>query len=284
MPTKIIIALEKQDKPVILMIGAILVAIIGALNLIASYEVSFTAFYVLPIFITTWFAGKYFGFLTSLISCVVWFAADKANGHHYTHSFIPIWNMVIRLSFFAIITLLLSSLRKATEREAELARIDYLTGAVNSRYFYELAQLEINRLQRYKRPFTLAYIDLDNFKILNDQQGHTSGDQALKIIVEAVRNNTRKTDVIARIGGDEFVILLPETDEESAHIVLSKLQIALLTEMRRHHWPITFSTGVLTCNSTPITVKELVKRADDLMYDVKRQGKNAFKYATYTAA
>ncbi|MCK7506617.1 MAG: GGDEF domain-containing protein [Desulfobacterales bacterium] len=130
--------------------------------------------------------------MASLVSACAWIGADVLDGHPYSHIYIPVWNTFIRFSFFIIITLLLSSLKSYMEREKELSRIDYLTGAVNARLFYELVQAEIDRFQRYERPFTLAYMDLDNFKSVNDQFGHSIGDQVLKIVVSSTRKYLRK--------------------------------------------------------------------------------------------
>src|SRR6185295_7052159 len=187
----------------------------------------------------------------------------------------------IRLAFFVIITRLLSALRAATERERELARVDYLTGAMNSRLFYDVTQMEIDRCQRYKRPFTVAYIDLDNFKMVNDRYGHAGGDEVLRGVVRSLRRHARKTDVVARLGGDEFALLLPETDHEFARVALTKLHAGLLEEMRRNEWPVTFSIGVLTCCPAPSTAKELIRIADELMYAVKRETKNGLRYSVY---
>jgi diguanylate cyclase (GGDEF)-like protein len=122
---------------------------------------------------------------------------------------------------------------------------------------------------------------LDNFKAVNDQFGHIIGDQVLCTIVSYTKNHLRKVDVIARLGGDEFAVLLPETSQESARVALSKLREGLLAEMRQNTWPITFSMGVLTCNTAPSTADELVRLADELMYAVKRDNKNGLKYGTY---
>ncbi|MCK7512332.1 MAG: GGDEF domain-containing protein [Desulfobacterales bacterium] len=194
--------------------------------------------------------------MASLVSACAWIVADLLDGHPYSNILIPVWNTLIRFSFFVIITLLLSSFKISMEREKELSRIDYLTGAVNTRLFYELAQAEIDRFHRYEHPFTLAYIDLDNFKSVNDQFGHSTGDQVLRTVVNSARKYLRKTDVLARLGGDEFALLLSETDQESARVAISNIQSKLSEEMRQNNWPVTFSIGVLTCNRarcTPLT-------------------------------
>ena len=168
------------------------------------------------------------------------------------------------------------------EHEKELARTDYLTGAINSRLFFDLLQTEINRYQRYKNPFTIAYIDLDNFKTVNDEFGHATGDQVLSFVVNQTRKHLRKTDVVARLGGDEFALFLPETKQESAQVVISKLQHDILAGMKQNNWPVTLSIGVLTCIDTPSEAEKVIRMVDDLMYSVKRGSKNGIKYATYT--
>jgi diguanylate cyclase (GGDEF)-like protein len=222
--------------------------------------------------------------VASLASAAIWLGADLASGHIYTQPTTPVWNFLIRLSLFLIITLLFSSLRKAMSREKEMARTDYLTGAVNGRRFFELVQMEIDRLQRYKHTFTLVYLDLDNFKGMNDKFGHHMGDQILCRVVSYMQRHVRKTDVIARLGGDEFALLLPETPQGSARIMLNNLQIGLLGEMQKEQWPITFSFGVVTCHMPPTSVDELLRIADGLMYSVKREGKNAIQYVIYSGS
>lgn len=272
----------KPSQPFRIFLGLVLIGVVGVLDVLTGYEISFSLFYVIPISFVAWFISRRHAVIASFASALVWLVADWASGHVYSHPFIPIWNTLIRLSFFVIIALILPALRNAMEREKEFARSDFLTGAVNSRLFYELLQAEIDRLQRYGHPFTLVYIDLDNFKAANDQFGHLTGDKALRTVVDYARKHLRKTDAIARLGGDEFAFLLPETDLESARVTLTKLQGGLLEEMQLNNWPITFSIGVLTCHAAPANPDELVKRVDELTYQVKHGGKNAIIFSTYT--
>ena len=278
---EILSSLEKQNKSVLVFAGFILIGIIGFVDYFTGYEFAFSVFYVFPIYLITWLKNQRFGFVASIASAITWLVADITTGHPYSHPLIPIWNSLIRLAFFVIITFLLASLKSALQREKGLSLTDYLTTASNSRHFYEVAQMEINRFQRYQHPFTVAYIDLDNFKTMNDQFGHAKGDLILQTVVSFISMKTRKTDMIARLGGDEFALLFPETDQESAKIIFTNLHSGLLDEMQKNNWSITFSIGVVTCKVSPHTTDELVKMADELMYLVKSNGKNTVKYSVY---
>lgn len=119
-------------------------------------------------------------------------------------------------------------LEAALIKEQELARIDPLTHVSNRRAFYELAEIEIVRARRNGCPLSVAYMDVDNFKFVNDDLGHATGDLVLVTIASTLRSELRASDIVARLGGDEFAILLPETDAESAQAVLDKLRARLL--------------------------------------------------------
>lgn len=273
--------IRKINKAFYLSLGLLLTGLTGLADFLTGYELSISIFYVIPVAIVTWFTGLYLGLLTSFICAFVWLGADTATGHQYSYPLIPVWNCFIRLAFFVIITLLLSELSRSIERERKAARTDNLTGAVNSRFFYELIQIEIERFRRHQHPFSLAYIDLDNFKAVNDQHGHSVGDQVLRIVTDSAMRHLRKSDVVARLGGDEFALLLAETDEKAAQTVISKVQDILLEEMGKDNLPVTFSIGVVTCRAAPPTTDELVKIADKLMYSVKYSGRNAVKFLSY---
>ncbi len=139
----------------------------------------------------------------------------------------------------------------------------------------------MDRAARYQHPFTLAYIDLDNFKLVNDRFGHATGDRALSTVAGFIREHSRRTDALARLGGDEFALLLPETDEDVARAAIAKLRKGLTQEMQRHGWPVTFSIGVVTCRACPGSADELIAAADRLMYSVKNGGKDDDRYSVY---
>jgi diguanylate cyclase (GGDEF)-like protein/PAS domain S-box-containing protein len=166
-------------------------------------------------------------------------------------------------------------LQAALESEKNLSRVDFLTGIPNRRMFYQALTLEGKRSRRYGRPITLIYIDVDNFKYLNDQFGHATGDELLKTIGTTLETTVRSTDMAARLGGDEFAVLLPETDEPSAGVIVAKLRQNLQTAIGPKGWPVTFSFGVVTFPIALDSTEEMIKRADEFMYEAKRGGKSA---------
>ena len=231
--------------------------------------------------IVAWFVGKRFGLFFSILSAFTWQTANIFAGESFSSPFVPYWNAATRLGFFFVITMLLSELRLVLDHERELSRTDFMTGALNSRAFYEVAESEIRRSQRYHHPLAIAYIDLDNFKIINDQFGHNVGDKLLQIVVDTIKCHIRTTDIVARLGGDEFVILLVETNNEAAHSTVQRMRQILLSAMDSHQWPVTFSIGVLVCSVPPANANEMIRQVDQLMYSVKNNGKNGISYSMY---
>ena len=271
--------LEKGNKVFWIISGLLGIALIGIISLWAGHEISLSLFYLIPILSVTWFAGRKLGLVMGCVSAITWFTADILSGVTYSSPIIRYWNTAIRLGFFIVTTLLLPAL-KELERQTRIAHTDYLTGAPNRRWLFQVIQTEIGRARRYKHPFTLAYIDVDNFKSINDLWGHQTGDKVLSTLVTQITNRLRKTDYIARVGGDEFILLLPETDQASAAIFIPKLQIFLVEELQKQNLPVTLSIGALTWQgeNITITVEQIMHQADELMYSAKRNGKNQIAY------
>jgi diguanylate cyclase (GGDEF)-like protein len=273
--------LNKHSKWHLITLGFAIVVLVGVIDHITGPELFVSIFYLLPIFLVTWFTERWMGVTISIVSAITWLITDFTAGHAYSYPAIPYWNTIVRLGTFLIMTLILSALKKALEHEKELARTDPLTGVANGRYFITLADMEINRARRYKHSFTVVYIDLDNFKTVNDHFGHSSGDALLRSVAHTIRNNIRATDIVGRLGGDEFAILLPETGPEPAEVITRKVQKVNLDVMHKNEWPVTFSIGVVTFVSPPSTVDEMLKISDGVMYAAKKNGKNAIKYEIF---
>jgi diguanylate cyclase (GGDEF)-like protein len=268
----------KLHRSVLITIALVIVGSVGILNHLTGPDLSIWILYLIPIFLVTWFSERWIGILISIVSASTWLIADFTSGATYMDQAIPYCNYTARLCSFVILTALLSALKKAMEKEKESSRIDFLTRVGNSRYFIELANMEINRAHRYEHPLTVVYIDLDNFKAINDRFGHSTGDNLLRLVANTIKNNIRLTDTVARLGGDEFAILLPETGPELAGAITRKVQKINLEIMQKNEWPVTFSIGVVTFLTPPSTVDEILKISDNVMYAAKNNGKNMIKY------
>jgi diguanylate cyclase (GGDEF)-like protein len=256
-------------------LGLALTALAGAIDVTTGPEISPAVLYLGPVGFAAWYGGRRTGLAFTLLSALVLYTADRLSGGLYSHTSIPLWNATSRFGIFLVTVGLATGLRRSLVHAEELASTDHLTGIANRRSFYRAAENDLERARRYGRPLTLAYIDLDNFKQLNDRVGHHAGDQALQATAQILRGHVRRLDLVARLGGDEFTILLPETDQPQARTVLEKLRPLLADEMRRHGWEITCSIGVVTAAPPPPTLDALLRRADQLMYRVKHGSKDA---------
>ena len=281
MASKLVRSIDQTPQWMLLMASLLTTALIGGLDYVTGYELSFSVFYLLPVALTAWGLGLSAGLLMSLISACVWIIANMLSGVEYSHPFIIYWNALTRAGFFIIVTLLIVELHHQLTTERSNARTDFLTGAINRRAFYDLSLAEIQRATRYKHPFTLVYIDIDNFKFINDHFGHQIGDELLKTITEILQRNTRSSDFVSRLGGDEFAILLPETDRIGAKTFMTRLHRECTQKMNKKKWPVTFSIGVITFLNAPKDIDQMINLGDHLMYQVKQTGKNAISYAVY---
>lgn len=261
-----------------MLIGLLLVLVIGIFHALSSPDISFSFFYIIPIYLVTWFSGRRLGVVISLVSAVTWFIiAEVIPVRTYPHAFIPYWNAFVRFAFFVVMVWLETSLQDAVT----CAKTDPLTNIGNRRYFFEAADLEIRKLSRYRRPVTAAYIDIDNFKAVNDNFGHDAGDRILKAVAQTVKNHIRSTDIFARLGGDEFALLLPETDAESARKLIPNLHKLLNENVTKNKMLVSFSIGAVTFVEPTDSVDEMIKIVDSLMYSAKREGNNLIKYDVF---
>jgi diguanylate cyclase (GGDEF)-like protein len=167
----------------------------------------------------------------------------------------------------------------ATERSR--ARADPLTGLANRASFDEHLKNCHVLLARYRKPFVLAFVDVDHFKKVNDTHGHDIGDRALTKFARSMQNVVRQSDLVARLGGDEFAILMPGARLASVKRVLDQLRATLGVDAAIAGWPITFSVGVVAFESAPPRPIDAVNLADSLMYEVKGAGRDGIRYAVY---
>jgi diguanylate cyclase (GGDEF)-like protein len=210
----------------------------------------------------------------SMVCCTIWLVDDVILLEEGGLTASECWNAVAHLAFFLMIIGMLVRLRVAQERERRLARTDGLTGLMNTKAFRETAERELARSTRDGTALSIAFIDCDNFKTVNDTLGHLEGDQLLQAVAQVMDRSVRTMDVPCRMGGDEFAILLPGAAQKDAERLRTNLQ----ARMDESAWPVTFSMGVAVYETLPESVDSLIQGADVLMYEVKQQTKDAVAY------
>jgi diguanylate cyclase (GGDEF)-like protein len=228
----------------------------------------------------TWFISRRAGTILALLSTVVWAWLDSMGATVYTTPLVPVWNGVVRLASFLVVMQLVYMMKDARRREARLANTDSLTRVANGRSFSDRANLELARSRRTNAPLTMAYIDLDRFKRVNDTLGHTEGDRLLRVVAEALKERLRATDMVARLGGDEFGVLLPSTDAQQAPEVLDSL-LEAVREAVDGSWEVGCTIGAVTFERAPESVDFMVRTADALMYRGKNAGRGRVEHAVW---
>ena len=171
---------------------------------------------------------------------------------------------------------ILIQLDTAQKQLQEVVRRDGMTGIYNRAYFIEMAERELALARRYSHTFTIAILDVDDFKAINDTYGHMAGDQVLLVLTTIIRNNLRKTDVFARFGGDEFVILFPYMDQDHAQICIQRIREILARSTvffngKDIHFTVSIGTEVY-CDQAELDL--VLHQADMALYKAKTLGKN----------
>lgn len=222
--------LDGRSPAQVIAFGLVLLASVGALDYLTGYEISFSIFYLLPIALVTCYTPQWVGYFSCGLSAAVWLLVDHTSGHTYSNELIPFWNTGVRLGFFLVTSHLLIQLKTSLRYEQALAKTDGLTGLLNACAFKDLCHHLFELSTRYHHPAMLGFIDIDDFKAVNDTSGHPEGDRVLKRVANALTRCVRATDVVGRMGGDEFAILLPETDYADAQMMFGRIRQELARE------------------------------------------------------
>jgi len=267
---------------IVYLLASALFVLVTVTDLATGYELDWAIFYLLPLLLLGW-SGETLGGLVWAILCGFGsVSVDLLGGHPYSSRWIVLWDIATRTGIFTIVVTIVARLRHALDEHKRRAQTDGLTGILNSRGFIEVLSAEVDRAKRYSRPVSLAYLDIDDFKRVNDTLGHGAGNKLLAAVAQALAKNVRKADVVARLGGDEFVILLPETTAEQAENSLARLRDRLLEAARIDGPSPTFSIGLVTCQGPACDAEELLQHADRLMYEVKGSGKDGVRFEKTT--
>ena len=253
-------------------------AIVGGFDYVAGPQIATAIFYLIPVGFVAHHAKTYTFVAISFLTAGVWGLNDLASGIAYTSTAIPAWNFIMRFGLFLFVGNLIYRQHKKSAFYQKLAEIDELTGLLNRRGFLIRVEEELTRARRFERQYSIAYIDLDNFKQVNDNYGHQAGDELLCLVSNTLTTYLRATDHVARVGGDEFTVLLVETDQEAAKFAFEKCYQALNQKLLVNGMGVTASVGVVTYSNFSTSLSDMLKKADSWMYHVKKNGKNRVEY------
>jgi len=270
--------LARQPLPTVAAAALLLVALVTLLDWYSHAEIAAALGYLLPISLVAWATGRVGAVVCGAVCAGAWLAVDLLTHAHDMTPGLEVVNLIVLTVAFQLFGQLLVMLREQLDHERRLAHTDPLTSLHNRRAFWNATGREVARLRRQREPFSLAYIDVDGFKGVNDRFGHRAGDELLRRIAAALQQDLRQLDMVARLGGDEFVLLLPGTDVVGAARVVARLKKRLQRAAWRQSFEIDFSIGCLTVREAPKDVDTIVARADELMYTVKRSGRGQVRH------
>jgi len=264
---------DRLRRALRLIAWATLAAGVFVLNVRTGADLRLGILYVVPVLLAASYDGLGWGIAFALATALLRFGVGIDQLPLDTSLQVRLLNEAGYLTVVGVAIAGLSQLRRTQAQLELLATHDPLTTVLNARAFASQVAQELGRNRRYGRPLALIYLDLDDFKRVNDAHGHATGDAVLRLVADAMRGAVRQADFVGRLGGDEFGVLMPETDGSVAHSVANRLAGGIRTVFRGTP-SVTASIGVVAVTGTEAGSDELLRKADQAMYEAKRAGKD----------
>jgi diguanylate cyclase (GGDEF)-like protein len=273
--------LRRLPDVVIFVLGLALVAAITTFKETAGHDIPVTDFMLVPVAAVGWLVTeRAYAYLAAGLTAIVT-VAIAVTGQAQGQLGAALAAAGMRFVLYLVVLALLGAIRNVQLARKTEARTDYLTGAANARAFEEVATAELERSRRYGRPLSLLYLDVDDFKTVNDTFGHAAGDNVLAEVSHMLRCSVRGNDLVARLGGDEFAVLMPETGRFAAVAVARRAREELARLTLPDGETVRSSVGVVSYARPPASVDAMIHDADTLMYRAKEQGKDRIESAEY---
>jgi diguanylate cyclase (GGDEF)-like protein len=262
--------------------AAMLMGVIYLLSHLLDQQILIGIYFFIPIALISWSGGLTWGIAFSLLATVMQLSVE----FYGSPSAVSRLNLYINTFGFLVVFLAVAYLTyRFSEDHRRLLRIsreDFLTGAMNRVGFYDVLNMEIRRQIRFGHPYTLAIVSCDHFKRINDTLGHGEGNDLLITVARTLELNTRTTDVVARLGSDEFALLFPLIMKHEAVTVLDKLKARLTEAMKEHHWDVTFSIAAIAFDKSPGSVGHALDLVDNLIRENKLVSKDSIQIMSYS--
>ncbi|HEX9610549.1 MAG TPA: GGDEF domain-containing protein [Gemmatimonadales bacterium] len=260
-------------RAVVLGTGFAMMLIVYVANELTPTPVKLGLFYLVPVLFVTWYEGPVLGSVFTVGAMGLRLATELEQQSPETSLSFSLFNQLSFAVVAGVAIFAFAHVRGTQLQLRELATRDALTHVLNAKSFGERLAQELERNRRYARPLAVLYLDLDNFKAVNDTHGHQTGDAVLRLVADAIRRAVRQPDIVGRMGGDEFAVLMPETDPAEADAVAQRLAQNIATAFRGSP-TVTASIGVVACTDTKVDSDDVLRSADQAMYEAKRAGKN----------
>jgi diguanylate cyclase (GGDEF)-like protein len=260
------------------------VAVIGIADEITGPEVVLTLLYLAPVWFASWFLGARPGVVVALAAAIAWWAADVATRLYTPRPVVVVANVALQLTLFAAAAAMSAHVRRRRDRASTLVRTDALTGLLNRRGFLEVARRESARSARSGRSLTVALLDVDGFREINDTRGQEAGDRLLAAMGAALRASLRAVDASARLAGDEFAVLLPDSEPSSVEPVLDRLRLVLMQAAAEKGAPLTLSLGAATFPRPPVTLDEMLRAPARMLAAARMNGGGGFRHDVVEAS
>jgi len=267
---------------------------LGWIDYVTGPDFGFSLFYILPISVVAWRYGRTEAWSAAIAAGIAWFVAEEP-WRIEALWWALVWDGFTRFVIYTFIATSVSAMRRdkrtidaanrklkeLLEETERLARTDSLTGLANTRAFDEHLKQEASRARRSGKSICLAYIDLDNFKRVNDLYGHTRGDEVLSDVAQAIKSAVRKTDFVARLGGDEFATILIEADPMHAKELGMRI-VDRVTSLNEGlvNVGLGASVGIVHLATPPEDLDQIITLADAAMYVAKAAGKGRVEVQT----
>lgn len=265
--------------PLRLLFAYALTVMVSIIDAFTGTQVSLTLVYLLPIYLCARFIKPKQTWIMVFFSTLCWLLSDLYSQGEDLVPLISLVNTIVRLATFSLFNYLLLSNIEYTRVAIKLSTIDPLTGLSNLRHFNQLASDMLSRNHRQSDRMVIASLDLDNFKSVNDTFGHAAGDEVLKMVAQTLKNSLRPSDLIARMGGDEFALILTNISAKDAALRLEEAIDVIRLSAHDLGYDIGASVGAVEVKPGDTQgLAALLAQTDALMYQVKAEGKNGLVF------
>lgn len=275
--------LDDRAPKTILLLSLLMILGLIIVHVVVGKVIDVGPIYIFSVLFASWYGSKKAGIFVAIFSTIVLAAITNIYSQVSVETSELLLFCIPYFIAFSGSAILITDFRNVHRIEVDAADTDSLTGVHSVRSFYAELANELLRSHRYNHVFSLVYLDVDDFKNINDTLGHAVGDELLIEVAGCLALSLRATDIVARLGGDEFACLLPETELEQAKLAFQKTSVLLKERMKKNRWSVSFSIGLVTFDDMPEDIKEAMDIADKLMYSVKNTKKGNIAYKVWHA-